>query len=89
MARRRSRSLGVDWHLPAPGGGFRARPFVSTTVADSDMLRAIADYGYTFAGAAKAFDSGLMVGCSTEARAVLDGFIGAGHGDAPMAPWIR
>jgi len=85
MVARRNRpySLGVDWHLPDGRGGFRNRPFATTTKATSDLIEALAADGHTVhsARAEIRFDR--------EAEAVLDGFINAGFGREHLARYVR
>lgn len=85
MAARRNRpySLGVDWHLPDGWGGFRNRPFATTTKATSDLIEALAADGHTVhsARAEIRFDP--------EAEAVLDGFINAGFGRERLARYVH
>lgn len=81
MARsKRTPSLGVDWHLPARrGDGYARRPFATTTVASSDLIRLLADDGLTWAEVADAilFDP--------DAKHVATTFVDAGHGDTKAA----
>jgi len=85
MGARTSRpySLGVDWHLPAVGGGYQKRRFATTTKATSDLIEALAADGHTVRSARDAihFDN--------EAQAVLDEFIRAGFGRFPLADYVR
>ena len=79
-----SRSLGVDWHLPDPRtGAYRRRSFASTTVASSNLVRALAREGLTWAEVVDAilYDS--------EARAVAERFVAEGFGAVPAATHLR
>ena len=71
---KRPYSLGVDWHLPALGGGYQGRRFATTTKATSDLIELLAEEGHTVQSARDA------VRFDNEAEDVLDGFIGAGFG---------
>lgn len=78
MARKtKNPSLGVDWHLPTKNGsGYAKRRFATTTVASSNLIEMLADDGLTWAQMTEEilFDP--------EAKAVAQGFIDAGHGEA-------
>lgn len=82
--KKRSSSLGVDWHLPDGKGGFKNRRFATTTMADAYALEILASDGFTFNQARSYF-----IYSSPEQDAVLDGFIQAGYGDHRMDMFIR
>lgn len=75
-------SLGVDWHLPCPKRGFKARPFTSTTVASSNLINLLAADGLTWAEVSAA------INYDDEAKAVADRFITEGHGDTLAATHV-
>mgnify|MGYP007125820773 CR=1 FL=1 len=68
-------SLGVDWHLPNPKGGFYKRPFASTTVASADLIDMVAGDCLTWREVAAA------IRYDPEARDVAMAFVEAGYGD--------
>lgn len=79
MKPRKRPSLGVDWHLPNPRGGFCKRPFASTTVASADLIALVAGDSLTW----REVVAGIHY--DPEARDVAMAFVEAGHGDAVAA----
>jgi hypothetical protein len=83
VAKARSTSLGVDWHLPDGKGSFKARRFATTTSATSALIEALAGDGHTVQSAHNAvlFDD--------DAKTVLAGFIEAGYGPTTLTDHVR
>lgn len=79
MKPRKRPSLGVDWHLPNPRGGFYKRPFASTTVASADLIALVAGDSLTW----REVVAGIHY--DPEARDVAMAFVEAGYGDAVAA----
>lgn len=77
MSTRQQASLGVDWHLPDPRGGFRRRRFATTTQASSDLIVLLATDGATWA------DVAVQVNFDDDAKVVAQGFVNAGYGHIP------
>ena len=75
MARRKSTSLGVDWHLPDGKGTYKGRRFATSTEADRLGIALLAEQGHTPISARAALPY-----ASTEQKQVLDGYIEAGFG---------
>jgi hypothetical protein len=76
--------LGVDWFIPTD----RKRRTNTTTVADSQMLAMLASDGSTASQILSRFDSGQLIGLSTEARGVLERFVSVGLGDDPLNQYV-
>lgn len=83
MGRVRTASLGVDWHLPAPRGGFSPRRFATTTRATSDLIEALAGDGHTVQSAHD------VINYDEDAKAVLARFVDAGHGSVRLNTLVR
>ncbi|MFS0885107.1 hypothetical protein [Aeromicrobium sp. 179-A 4D2 NHS] len=78
MAKTRTPSLGVDWHLPSKKFGFQRRPFTSTTKASSDLIVLLAARGLTWSQLSE------QILWDPEAKAVADRFVTEGYGDVPV-----
>lgn len=75
MAKTRTPSLGVDWHLPCKRLGFKRRRFASTTRATGDLIVLLAGRGLTWSQVSSA------INFDPDAKAVADRFVTEGFGD--------
>lgn len=76
--------LGTYWYAVKKTGGYYKRPFASTTVADSDVLRVFAGKDYTWNEAKNNISYQ-----SDEMSAVIQRFIDNGYGDHKMSEFIE
>ena len=83
MGKRRSPTLGVDWHMPDGRGGFRARRFATTTQASSTLIGLLASDRHTVQSARDAIND------DDEAKAVLTAMVDAGFGADRLDRYVR
>ncbi|HLP97633.1 MAG TPA: hypothetical protein VK149_04230 [Sideroxyarcus sp.] len=74
---------GVQWVLPDKNGNLRKRPFMYTTVATADWMRALAEDGARFV------DVEALSPFEPDAVAIAQAWIDAGYGDELLSDWIR